>query len=61
MDKEIVTKHIGIPVRITIGNARFTPPPGTIETVTDDYFTFKTHTKTSVIALSELKEINPVC
>jgi len=60
MEKELAKQFVGVPVRISLGKELFVPPPGTIETVGDDYFIFKTAEKTSVLSLSELKQINPV-
>lgn len=60
MEKETAAKFIGVPVRISLGDKLFSPPPGTIEEVTEKYFVFTTRTKTTVLDLSELREINPI-
>jgi len=60
MDKETAEKFIGVPVRISLGSKLFSPPPGEITEVSKDYFIFRTTTKTAVLDLSELREINPV-
>jgi|WetSurMetagenome_2_1015567.scaffolds.fasta_scaffold02409_6 hypothetical protein len=59
MKKELANQYVGQLVRICMGN-NFVPPPGIITMVTDDSFLFQTATKTSVLNLHELTEINPV-
>lgn len=60
MEKELVKRFKGTPVRVSMGKELFTLPPGIIEEIGDDYFIYKTPEKTSVLSLSELKQITPV-
>lgn len=60
MDKQTVEHFIGKRVRIRIGERLFSPPPGYIDEVSENYYTFRTIEKTAVLSLSELKEIVPV-
>ena len=60
MERELAERYKGTPVRVSMGKELFTLPPGTIEDVGDDYFIYKTPEKTSVLSLSELKQITPV-
>jgi hypothetical protein len=59
MQKDILTPLIGKKVKLSFGKNN-SALWGTIDTVSDDFLVFTTQQKTSVIALSEIKEIVPV-
>ena len=59
MERSIAEQYQGKIVRIKM-TGDFVPPPGIIIMITNDSFMFETKTKTSVLSLKDLQEINPV-
>ena len=58
MQKDILTPLIGKKVKLSFGKNNFALW-GVIDKVSDEFLVFTTEQKTSVIALSEVKEIIP--